>query len=215
MLWQDTGNKVKLNSTAQATAPNSGIHFCYKQLSSNEKWRSQICIRMTEKGNKLWISRLRGIWKSGYKKIGLIHKSYRGEYQTHKQGQEVSQDNPVCPFPPTSWAASCRQLHMAKSFHHSKETQTSPGFWQDQPILALSVPQPAVFQTVQGQKPPKRTKHKELCKQSSLCVDCGLFKILPGLGPSWMFLSFSPNRTQTCRIKMLCCDKKCQKDILM
>lgn len=154
-----------------------------------------------------------GIWKSGCKKIDLIIVNL-----TEGNIKHTIKDRRFLRITLGVHSLPNRGQHPANncSWQNPSITAESQSWllW-DKPVMAPPVPQPAVFQNVQGQRPPKCMKHTELWKQGSLCVHCGLLKIWPRLGPSWMFLLLlSPNRIQTSRIKMLCCGKKCQKDIL-
>lgn len=170
---------------------------------------------MSKKGNKLCISRLRGIWESGYRKTDLIIMTLPEGYPKHTNKDRRFLRTALCvhslPSHGQHHASSC----IWQIFPSLQRPKLHLGCWWDRAVMALSGPQPAVFQNVRGQRPPKCMKHKGLWEQGSWCLGCGLWEILPGLGPSWMFLSLlSPNRMQTCRERMSCCGQECQKDML-
>lgn len=161
------------------------------------------------------ISRFRGIWKSGYKKIDLIIITLPEGNTKHTNKDRRCLRITLC----------AHSLPDHGQHHAYNCTWNIFASLQREPNFTLAVGEISQLWLSQfhtssishcaGTRSSQMHGAQRTVETRLLMSDCALLKVLPGLGPSRVFLSLlSPNRMQTCRMKMLCCGQQCQKDTL-
>lgn len=125
---------------------------------------------MSEKRNKLYISRFRGIWKSGYKEMDLIIINLTEGNTKYRNKDRRFLRITLCvhSFPNHGQhpANNCSWQNLSIT---PKRPKLYLGFWWDKPVIVLSVPQPAVLPNVQGQNLPNARRTKN-CVNKALYV---------------------------------------------